>query len=113
MTIIINEDRSVKKMYFGKEGTQNEENVSTLQFVIPEKYSEFDKKLVFISKIDNFTKNLINNEYTIDTDVSQYKRIECYLMMTDSEAKEEFRSEVFELKFYESQESEGEYEYNS
>ncbi|MBQ6631952.1 MAG: hypothetical protein IJH55_07610 [Romboutsia sp.] len=113
MTIEVKEDRSIKKLYSGKEGTQNEDNITTLVFIIPEKYSNFDKKLVFISKENNFTKDLINNSYTIDTDVSQYKRIECYLMMTDNNTKEEFRSKVFELKFYESQESEGEYEYNS
>ena len=113
MTIEVNEDRSIRKLYSGKEGTQNEENVTTLNFIIPEKYLNFEKKLVFISKDDNFTKDLINNNYTIDTDVSQYKRIECYLMMTDDNTKEEFRSKVFELKFYESEESEEEYEYNS
>lgn len=113
MTIIINEDRTIKKLYEGKEGSQNEENVTTLEFVIPERYTDFSKKLVFITKTENFTKELENNSYTIDTDVSQYKRIECYLFMVDTVAKEEFRSKVFELKFNENQESEGEYEYNS
>ena len=113
MTIVVNEDRTIRKLYSGKEGSQNEDNVTTLSFIIPERYSNFVKKLVFISKENNFTKTLDNNNYTIDTDVSQYKRIECYLMMTDDNTKEEFRTEVFELKFYESEESEEEYEYNS
>ena len=113
MTIEIKEDRSIRKLYFGKEGTQNEDNITALTFIIPEKYSDFVKKLVFISKEGNFTKDFNNYSYIIDTDVSQYKRIGCYLMMTDNNTKEEFRSKVFELKFYENEESEGEYEYNS
>jgi len=113
MTILVNENRTIKKLYEGKEGSQNEENVSVLEFIIPERYVDFTKKLVFISKTENFTKNLTNDSYTIDTNVSQYKRIDCYLFMVDTDAKEEFRSEVFELRFNENQESEEEYEYNS
>lgn len=115
MVIKINENRKIKKEYSGNEGTQNENNISELEFIIPEIYSEFTKKIVFITKTENFSKNInAQNKYIIDTDVSQYKKIYCYVWLTDNINLIDFRTEIFELNFNENlEESEEIDEYNS
>lgn len=98
MIIRVYENRKIRKEYVGKEGTQYENNVSEIQFIIPEIYSNFTKKIVFITKTENFSENInAENKYIIKDNVSQYRKIYCYVWLTKE--KEDFRSELFEMNF--------------
>ena len=113
MLIKVNKDRTIEKQYSGKEGSQNENNISYLEFSLPEEYFDFDKKMVFITKTENFTKNINSeNKYIIDDDVSKYKKILCYIWLKKENI--DFRSKIFQLNFYNNlEESEEIDEYNS
>lgn len=100
MIIKVYENRKIKKEYFGNEGSQNENNVTEIEFILPEQYENFTKKIVFITKIENFSKNINSqNKYIIDTDVSQYRKIYCYVWLRNSTNNIDFRSELFEMNF--------------
>lgn len=99
MIIQINEDRTIKKQYLGNEGSQNENKVSEIEFIIPQQYSNFTKKIVFMSENGNFTKDIDSeNKYIIDNDVSKFRKILCYVWLTQDDR--DFRSELFDMNFY-------------
>ena len=99
MNIIIYANRKVEKQYTEKEGSQNENGVSELEFTLPEEYSELTPKVVFITRDDVISKNITNSRYVIESDITQYEKLKAYVCLMSTETTEDFRSEVFDIAF--------------
>lgn len=81
-------------------GTQNENNIEELVFEIPEAYNEFDKEIVFITPDGNLSKEIVNDIYVFENDITIYNNIKAYIRCYNSETEEDFRSKIFDVKFY-------------
>lgn len=101
MNIKVFQNRKVSKDYFDNEGTQNENYSTTLSFEVPLGYEDFSKRIVFITEDGNFWDYIKDNEYVIKNNITKYENIEAYLWLTKD--NQDFRSETFELNFYENQ----------
>ena len=103
MKIKVNENRKVyilqeeEQCAIEKIGTQNENNVTELHIEVPEKYQEFNMKIVFITDNEAFFFFFENNTYKITKAITKYKSIRFYIWLTKDE--EDFRSEEKQITF--------------
>lgn len=95
MKVKVNENRKV--YILEAEGTQNENNVTELQIEVPEKYQEFNMKIVFITDNGAFWDIVENNTYKITKAITKYKSVKFYIWLTKEE--EDFRSEEKQITF--------------
>lgn len=104
MNIQVLENRDVKVdcIYFG---SQNENNIEEATIQLPEKYAVFTKKIVFITPNGNFARDIVDNTYTFQNDITQYREIKAYIWCYDSETEEDFRSKTFDIKFFKNENS--------
>lgn len=100
MKVKVNEDR---KVYIFKGpntyalGTQNENDITELEIVVPEQYQDFNKKIVFITA-DGVVWDIIEGStYTITKAITKYKSVEFYIWLTKDD--KDFRSETKILRF--------------
>ena len=94
MKIKVEETRKV--ICVNKLGTQNENDVTTLEIEVPEKYQDFNKKIVFITA-DGVVWDIIeDNIYTMKKSITKYKSVEFYIWLT--KGTEDFRSETKTLR---------------
>ena len=102
MKITVNPDRSVKKEYEENEindGSQNENRVTTISFEVPEDYSDFTKRIVFITKDGNYFDEIANDEYVLKNNITKYKKLVAFVWLINTTTHQDFRSEVFPLEF--------------
>lgn len=95
MKIVINQNRKVNKI--NEYNTQNENKVTELTLELPEEYSNWNKRIVFITDDGNFWDYIQGNTYLIKKNVTQYERVQFYIWLTNGE--QDFRSEIGELSF--------------
>lgn len=100
MKVKVNEDR---KLYILKStntyalGTQNENDITELEIEVPEKYEDFNKKIVFITSDEVIWDIIEDNTYTITKAITKYKSVEFYIWLTKDD--KDFRSETKTLRF--------------
>lgn len=99
MNITVNEDRTVEKKYTENEGSQNENRITELTFTLPEAYTDFVHKIVFITEDGNYTDYIENNTYILKNNVTKYRKVKSYVWLTETSTNKDFRSELFELEF--------------
>ena len=99
MNITVNEDRTVIKEYDENEGSQNENRITELNFTLPEIYSDFVHKIVFITEDGNYSDYIEDNKYILKNNVTRYRKVKSFVWLTDSVSNKDFRSEVFQLEF--------------
>lgn len=103
MKVKVNENRKVyliqdeSECVFEKMGTQNENNVTMLEIEVPEKYQEFNMKIVFITNNEAVWDIVENNTYILNKTITKYKNVKFYIWLTKEE--QDFRSEEKELTF--------------
>lgn len=103
MKVKVNENRKVyllqeeEESVLDKIGTQNENNVTELHIEVPEKYQEFNMKIVFITDNGAIWDIVENNTYKLNKTITKYKSIKFYIWLTKEE--EDFRSEEKQLTF--------------
>lgn len=102
MNIIVNSDRTVEKEYTEKDGSQNENRVTELNFTLPEEYSGegFVPKIAFITEDGNFSDYIDNGKYILKNNITKYREVICFVWLTDSVNNIDFRSQTFPLEFY-------------
>ena len=102
MNIIVNSDRTVEKEYTEKDGSQNENRVTELNFTLPEEYSGegFVPKIAFITEDGNFSDYIDNGKYILKNNITKYREVICFVWLTDSVNNIDFRSQTFLLEFY-------------
>ena len=99
MKVKVQEDRKVyiiKGTDTNALGTQNENNVTELEIVVPEQYQDFNKKIVFINDDEVIWDIIENNTYKITNAITKYKSVEFYIWLT--KGTEDFRSETKTLR---------------
>ena len=74
MLIKVSNDRSVE-IEEENFGTQNENRIETLSFELPEEYSNFTKKIVFITNDGNYW-DLIeeDNTYILKNNITKFRK---------------------------------------
>lgn len=102
MNIIVNSDRTVEKEYTEKDGSQNENRVTELNFTLPEEYSGegFVPKIAFITEDGNFSDYIDNGKYILKNNITKYREVICFVWLTNSVNNIDFRSQTFPLEFY-------------
>ena len=100
MKVKVNEDRKMnlfKGTGTDKAGTQNENDATELEIVVPEQYQDFNKKIVFITD-DGVVWDIIeNNTYKITNAITKHKSVKFYIWLTKD--NQDFRSEEKTLIF--------------
>lgn len=95
MKVKVQEDRKV--YCINTAGTQNENNITELEIVVPEQYQDFNKKIVFITA-DGVVWDIIeNNTYKITNAIAKHKSVKFYIWLTKD--NQDFRSEEKTLMF--------------
>jgi len=99
MKVIVHENRQLE--IIGQSSTKNENDVEVLEIQIPEKYQDWNKKIVFLLPIenDNILWDLIedDNTYTLKTNITKYDKVQFYIWLTHEE--QDFRSVTESLYF--------------
>lgn len=95
MKVKVEENR--KLIFLNKLGTQNENDVTILEIEVPEKYEDYNKKIVFITADGAEWDFIENNTYTMKKAITKYKSVEFYIWLT--QGTEDFRSETRTLRF--------------
>ena len=98
MVIRVLNDRSIVKDA-DPYGTQNENQVTTLNFVIPEEYASFNKKIVFITPNGVYWDLITNDTYIIKNNVTKYRNVSAYVWLVDVENQVDFRTKIFYIDF--------------
>lgn len=97
MQIEVKENRSLR--IYEAEQTQNENDVTSFELIVPEKYQNFNKKVVFILPHGEKIWDIIEgNEYKINRAITKFRDVKVYIWLTKD--TEDFRSETGELHFY-------------
>jgi hypothetical protein len=104
MKLTVKENREL--IMVNARNTQNENDVETLQITVPEKYSDFVKKIAFITD-DGVKWDLIENDtYTLQKNITKYEQVQFYIWLTKDDV--DFRTKERTLKFNVNHEVEGE-----
>lgn len=98
MQIRVLNDRSIVKDA-DPYGTQNENQVTTLNFIIPEEYASFNKKIVFITPNGAYWDLITNDTYIIKNNVTKYRNVSAYVWLVDVTNQIDFRSKIFYIDF--------------
>lgn len=94
--VLIN--RKVEKDYFNKEGTQNENNSTILNFELPKEMLDYNKRIVFITEDGNLWDYIQDTEYKIPQSITKFGCVLCYIWLTKDDI--DWRSTTFDLNFY-------------
>lgn len=78
-------------------GTQNENNVELIELEVPEKYIDWNKKLVFVLDNEVYWDFVQDETYLINRAISQHKEVGIYVWLTNNE--EDFRSVTKTMQF--------------
>ena len=95
MKVKVYDDRKVHVYKYV--GTQNESNITELKIEVPEKYQDFNKKIVFVTKEKVFWDIIENDTYMLTKTITKYGSIKFYIWLTKDE--QDFRSEEKEIIF--------------
>lgn len=99
ITVLDSRIVSIKKNY----NTQNENEVNIIKLNVPEKYQDFNKKIVFITSDGIYWDLFIDDEYVIKKSVTKYKSVEFYIWLTKGD--QDFRTQTKKLTFYDNQDA--------
>ena len=89
MKVKVNANRRV--YCFNTIGTKNENNATELYIEVPEKYKDFNKKIVFVTDGEVVWDMIENNTYKLTKAITKYKSVRFYIWLTKD--NEDFRSE--------------------
>ena len=95
MKITVNENRNISMS--GVSGTMNENNIQKLEINVPDKYKDYNKKIVFTTDDGTVWDIIQDNIYIIKKNISKYRDVSFYIWLTKDE--DDFRSITMPLKF--------------
>lgn len=108
MKIVIDKDREYDFPDNDVAGTRNENKVTELKIEVPEKYQNWNKRIVFITPDGKPWYYIENDTFTLTNEITKYGEVDAYIWLTEhSESEEEsvgdFRSKIFPLTFYDNE----------
>lgn len=77
--------------------TQNENEATIIQLQVPEKYQDYNKKIVFITDEGMVWDLFQNDEYVLTSAITKLKQVQFYIWLTKGD--KDFRSQTRELVF--------------
>lgn len=81
------------------ESTQNENNATTLDIVLPDEFENYNKQIVFITPNNDVVWDIIsNNQYKLTNSITQYEKVDLYIWLTKDNI--DFRTQTKPLFFY-------------
>lgn len=89
MKIAVKENR--KLVIINPQNTQNENDVETIELIVPTKYEDFNKRIAFVTKDGVIWGLFENNLYKIPSSITQYKQVKFYIWLVKD--NQDFRSE--------------------
>ena len=95
MEIIVKENREL--IIKNTENTQNENDVENIYLTVPEKYEDFNKKIVFVTEEGVKWGLVENNTYKIERSITKYEDVQIYVWLTKED--QDFRSVEESLHF--------------
>ena len=109
MKLIINEDRSVIPV--GTWGTKNENDFEVIDFEFPEELEGYNKRIVYYLDDTIPWDAIVDNKAYITNAITSKENVKAYIWCTkensERPADTDFRSQEFEMHFYENENADG------
>lgn len=104
MEIIVKENREL--IIKNPENTQNENDVQTINLIVPERYEDFDKKIAFVTEEGVKWGLVENNAYKLERSITKFENVSVFVWLTKGE--QDFRSVEETLTFNKNHKVDGE-----
>lgn len=109
MKLVINKDRSVIPV--GTWGTKNENDYEILEFEFPEELENYNKRIVYYLDDTKPWDAIVDNKAYITNAITSKENVKAYIWCTkensERPADTDFRSQEFEMHFYENENADG------
>lgn len=96
MKVIAKQNRDL--VMINAQNTQNENDAEKILLQVPEKYEDFNKKIVFVTPDGIVWDLIVNDEYLIKKAITKYNQVDFYIWLTKGDV--DFRTETKTLRFY-------------
>lgn len=96
MKVIAKEDRRL--LLIDTYNTQNENKVQEIEIQVPEKFADYNKKIVFITPDGVVWDVIQDNQYEITNAITKYESVDFYLWLTQDD--KDYRTVTKTLNFY-------------
>lgn len=83
MKLIVNEDRTVLPV--GNWGTENENNYEILDIELPEKFNDYNKRIVYYLDDERKWDIIVDNKVFITNAVTKFESVKAYVWLTKGE----------------------------
>lgn len=83
MKLIVNEDRTVLPV--GNWGTENENNYEILDIELPEKFNDYNKRIVYYLDDERKWDIIVDNKVFITNAVTKFESVKAYIWLTKGE----------------------------
>jgi hypothetical protein len=109
MKLIVNKNRTTTSV--GTWGTKNENDYEILEFEFPAELEEYNKRVVYYLDDERVWDAIVDNKAYITNAVTKYEKVKAYVWLTkentEREADTDFRTKLFEMKFFENENADG------
>ena len=107
MNISVDKNREINISGENEKGTQNENLIQSLTLQVPEEYSGYNKKIVFIINGTEILWDLFdeNDTYVLGTAITQYESVDYYIWLTHED--KDFRTKTRTLYFNQNKDASG------
>lgn len=96
MKLVAKQNREL--IMINAQNTQNENEAEKITLEVPERYEDYNKKIVFITPDGIVWDIITNNEYYITNAITQYGQVDFYIWLTSGDV--DYRTQTKTLKFY-------------
>ena len=107
--LIINKDRTTIPV--GTWGTKNENDYEILEFEFPEELENYNKRIVYYLGNERVWDTIVDNKAYLTNAITVKEKVKAYVWLTkentEREADTDFRTKLFEMKFYDNDNADG------
>jgi hypothetical protein len=104
MKVIAKQNREL--VLINARNSQNENIVETIELEVPERFQDYNKKIVFVTDDGVLWDLFENNQYKLQKAITKYEKVDFYIWLTKDE--EDWRSQTKQLIFYQNEDASGE-----
>lgn len=109
MLLKVNKNRTVDSV--GTWGTVNENDYEILNFEFPKELDEYNKRIVYYLGDERVWDTIVDNKAYITNAITTKGSVKAYVWLTkentEREADTDFRTQLFEMNFYENENADG------
>ena len=104
MKVIAKQNREL--VLINARNSQNENIVETIELEVPERFQDYNKKIVFVTDDGVLWDLFENDEYKLQKAITKYEKVDFYIWLTKGD--EDWRSQTKQLIFYQNEDASGE-----